>query len=62
VTLKIKGRRRQGVAHQGHQHPRRDQVQEGRLLAEFKLERTNWMPFQKSDRYSKQTLVGDSSR
>ncbi len=29
------------------------------LLDEFKLERTNWMPFQRSDRYSKQTLVGD---
>jgi len=29
------------------------------LLNEFKLERTNWMPFQRSDRYSKQTLVGD---
>jgi outer membrane protein insertion porin family len=29
------------------------------LLAEFKLESTNWIPFQRSDRYSKQTLVGD---
>ncbi|TXH04140.1 MAG: outer membrane protein assembly factor BamA [Nevskiaceae bacterium] len=29
------------------------------LLAQFKLERTNWMPFQKSDRYSKQQLGGD---
>lgn len=29
------------------------------LLAEFKLERTDWIPFQRSDRYSKQTLVGD---
>jgi outer membrane protein insertion porin family len=29
------------------------------LLDELKLERTNWMPFQRSDRYSKQTLVGD---
>ena len=29
------------------------------LLAQFKLERTNWMPFQKTDRYSKQQLGGD---
>ena len=29
------------------------------LLSEFKLERTNWIPFQKSDRYSKQQLGGD---
>jgi outer membrane protein insertion porin family len=29
------------------------------LLKQLKLERTNWMPFQKSDRYSKQQLVGD---
>jgi outer membrane protein insertion porin family len=29
------------------------------LLAELKLEATNWIPFQRSDRYSKQTLVGD---
>ena len=29
------------------------------LLSQFKLERTNWMPFQKTDRYSKQQLGGD---
>jgi outer membrane protein insertion porin family len=29
------------------------------LLEQFKLERTDWMPFQKTDRYSKQQLVGD---
>ncbi|HWU68660.1 MAG TPA: outer membrane protein assembly factor BamA [Stenotrophobium sp.] len=29
------------------------------LLAQFKLEPTNWVPFQKSDRYSKQELNGD---
>ncbi|MGH8455708.1 MAG: outer membrane protein assembly factor BamA [Stenotrophobium sp.] len=29
------------------------------LLKQFKLESTNWMPFQKSDRYSKQQLGGD---
>lgn len=29
------------------------------LLEQFKLQRTNWMPFQKTDRYSKQTLGGD---
>ncbi len=29
------------------------------LLTQFKLERTNWMPFQKTDRYSKQQLGGD---
>ncbi|MGH8461796.1 MAG: outer membrane protein assembly factor BamA [Stenotrophobium sp.] len=29
------------------------------LLAQFKLEPTNWIPFQKSDRYSKQELNGD---
>ncbi|HUP92075.1 MAG TPA: outer membrane protein assembly factor BamA [Solimonas sp.] len=29
------------------------------LLDQFELEQTNWVPFQKSDRYSKQTLVGD---
>jgi len=29
------------------------------LLDQFKLESTNWIPFQRSDRYSKQTLVGD---
>lgn len=29
------------------------------LLEAFKLKRTNWMPFQKTDRYSKQQLVGD---
>jgi outer membrane protein insertion porin family len=29
------------------------------LLAQFKLERTNWIPFQKTDRYSKQQLGGD---
>jgi outer membrane protein insertion porin family len=29
------------------------------LVEQFELEATNWMPFQRSDRYSKQTLVGD---
>lgn len=29
------------------------------LVKQFKLEETNWMPFQKSDRYSKQQLGGD---
>jgi outer membrane protein insertion porin family len=29
------------------------------LIAQFKLEETNWIPFQKSDRYSKQQLGGD---
>ena len=29
------------------------------LRKEFKLEETNWMPFQKTDRYSKQQLGGD---
>lgn len=29
------------------------------LLEQFKLERTHWMPFQKTDRYSKQQLGGD---
>lgn len=29
------------------------------LLEAFKLKRTNWVPFQKTDRYSKQQLVGD---
>ncbi|MGH8447103.1 MAG: outer membrane protein assembly factor BamA [Solimonas sp.] len=29
------------------------------LLATFDLKTTNWMPFQKSDRYSKQSLSGD---
>lgn len=29
------------------------------LLGVFQLERTNWMPFQKSDKYSKQQLSGD---
>jgi outer membrane protein insertion porin family len=29
------------------------------LLDAFELKRTDWMPFQKSDRYSKQQLVGD---
>jgi outer membrane protein insertion porin family len=29
------------------------------LLEAFKLKRTNWVPFQKTDKYSKQQLVGD---
>ena len=29
------------------------------LVKQFKLQPTNWMPFQKSDRYSKQQLGGD---
>lgn len=29
------------------------------LVKQFKLEETNWIPFQKSDRYSKQQLGGD---
>src|SRR3546814_12266899 len=29
------------------------------LLKQFDLKTTNWMPFQKSDRYSKQSLSGD---
>jgi len=29
------------------------------LLSQLKLEKTNWMPFQKTDRYSKQQLGGD---
>jgi outer membrane protein insertion porin family len=29
------------------------------LLAQLKLEKTNWVPFQTSDRYSKQQLLGD---
>ncbi|NKF23200.1 outer membrane protein assembly factor BamA [Solimonas sp. C16B3] len=29
------------------------------LLKQFDLKSTNWMPFQKSDRYSKQSLSGD---
>lgn len=29
------------------------------LLEQLKLQRTNWLPFQKSDRYSKQQLGGD---
>ncbi len=29
------------------------------LLKEFKLEKTNWIPFQSTDRYSKQQLLGD---
>ncbi len=29
------------------------------LLKEFKLEKTGWLPFQSSDRYSKQQLLGD---
>lgn len=29
------------------------------LLKQFELRRTNWMPFQRSDRYSKQQLSGD---
>ncbi|MFP5305985.1 MAG: POTRA domain-containing protein, partial [Gammaproteobacteria bacterium] len=29
------------------------------LVEQFELKATNWMPFQRSDRYYKQTLVGD---
>ena len=29
------------------------------LLSQLKLEKTNWVPFQNSDRYSKQQLLGD---
>ncbi len=29
------------------------------LLKEFKLEKSNWIPFQSTDRYSKQQLLGD---
>ena len=29
------------------------------LLSQLKLEKTNWVPFQSSDRYSKQQLLGD---